>query len=346
MAARKEQIRELLRGARARIDPSEAGLGHVPRRRSPGLRREDVAVAAGISERWYSWLEQGRELNFSERVLDKVARCLRLSAAEKAYLQALLRRRTAPRALSASRVEGLRRTVRFLPVPALVMTLRWDIVAWNPLARRVFRDYGSIPAAERNLLRIVLTERRYREAPEVHDARARRLLAKFRVDFSQFAADSRFEELIADLKRTVPGFEQMWRDVEVREDLQGREVLQHPGLGELRFDYSSYVPEGADFLRVLMFVPSDARTAEAVSSLVDARQLIGSADEDGVRPPTRDPGGPGEAGPPFVVDAQAAEIGSSRAEAPRRIGSAGNGEAAPIGISIRKRAPAAAGSSQ
>ena len=278
MAARKEQIRELLRGARARIDPSEAGLGHTPRRRSPGLRREDVAAAAGISERWYSWLEQGRELNFSERVLDKVARCLRLSPAEKAYLLALLRRRAAPRAQSGPLVEALRRTVRFLPVPTLVITLRWDIVTWNALACRVFRDYGAIPAAQRNLLRIVLTDRQYREQPDVYEALARRLLAKFRVDFSQFAADARFEELILELKRAVPSFERMWRDVEVCEDLHGCKVMQHPELGKLRFDHSSYVPEGSDFLRVLMFVPSDARTAEVVSSLADSGFRIDSAD--------------------------------------------------------------------
>jgi transcriptional regulator with XRE-family HTH domain len=264
--ARKEQIRDLLRAARARIDPGTVGLRRSGKPRSPGLRREDVAVLAGVSVKWYTWLEQGREVNFSTDVVARVSAALNLSGAEQAYLTALLQQRTPSTAREDRLTEALWRTVQFVPVPALVMTRRWDILAWNDLTSRIYRDYAAVPRAQRNLLRIILTDENYQSDSVAFEAMARKLLREFRIDFAQFN-DPAFEQLIAELKCCVPQFERLWHDVEICNAMRGASVVQHDALGELAFDRVSYVPEGHAFLRMLMFTPRDLQTARIVASL-------------------------------------------------------------------------------
>ncbi len=269
MAERKEQIKEFLKGCRARLDPADVGLRGPCRRRSPGLRREDVAALAGVSVTWYTWLEQGRDINVSADVLERVCASLRLSRDEREYLFTLVHGRPAP-PLSApdQRLsETLWRTIQYLPVPAVVITLRWDILVWNCLATRVLRDYGEIPPHERNLLRIILTDEKYQRDSASFETLARRLLAKFRVDFSQYAGDPAFEDLIADLRARVTGFEDLWKRSEISNAIRGSGIIDHEQLGPLSFEYSSYVPEGSSFLRLVMFVPADAKTAAALSTL-------------------------------------------------------------------------------
>jgi transcriptional regulator with XRE-family HTH domain len=267
MDARRGQIRDLLRAARGRIAPGDLGLCAAGRRKVPGLRREDVAVLAQVSLKWYTWLEQGRDLNFSEDLLCRIARVLRLSSCERAYLLALTKRRSSPDIGSAGEVsDWLRRTVQFSPAPILAMTLRWDIVAWNELTTRVFRDYGAIPAPDRNLLRVFLTDERYQRDSPAYEQVARKLIAEFRVDFARCAGDPAFEALITELRREVPTFERLWNNVELWDSPRGT-VVQHEDLGELYFDRISYVPEHHPFTRILMFIPGEPNTARTIASL-------------------------------------------------------------------------------
>jgi transcriptional regulator with XRE-family HTH domain len=267
VSARKEQIRELLMSARGRIDPVAVGLRRAGRARSPGLRREEVAVLADVSVKWYTWLEQGRDMNFSDDVVGRVAAALKLSPTEKKYLGALIKKRAVkPVERDSDITEALSRTLRFVPVPALVMTRRWDIVAWNPLIARIYRDYSAVPRAERNLLRIILTDKQYQLDGAAYERIARKLLSEFRVDFAQFV-DAGFEELIAELKQIAPDFERLWKSVELCDSTRGTSVVQHSELGDLSFDRVSYVPESNNFLRVLMFTPLDAKTARVVATI-------------------------------------------------------------------------------
>jgi transcriptional regulator with XRE-family HTH domain len=265
--ARRGQIGALLRGARGRIDPAELGLSTAGRRKAPGLRREDVAVLAEVSVKWYTWLEQGRALNFSEDVLCRISRVLRLSACEQAYLLALTHRRqpAGPSDVPVA-TEWLRRTVQFFPSPALAMTLRWDILAWNDLTTRIFRDYGAVPAGERNLLRVFLTDRRYQRDSAAYEQVARRMIAEFRLDFARCAGDPAFDALIAELHGSAPGFERLWNTVDLGHSPRGT-VVEDEQLGELYFDRISYVPEHHPSTRVLMFVPGEPNTARIIASL-------------------------------------------------------------------------------
>jgi hypothetical protein len=268
MGARKGQIRDLLRAARARLDPAEFGLRASGRRKVPGLRREDVAVLAQVSLKWYTWLEQGRELNFSDELLCRVSRVLRLSQCEQAYLVALTRRSPSPDVTLAtsSTSEWLRRTVLFAPVPVLAMTLRWDIVGWNELTARVFRDYGAVPAPERNLLKIVMTDPRYRRNPDAHEQMVRNLLGEFRIDFGRCAGDPSFEQLIVELCEAAPDFPRFWSRVELWSSPRAI-VLQNDKLGDLYFDRVTYVPEHHPAIRVVMFIPGEPNTARVVAGV-------------------------------------------------------------------------------
>jgi hypothetical protein len=167
--------------------------------------------------------------------------------------------------------EWLRRTVQFSPAPVLAMTLRWDIVAWNELTTRVFRDYGAVPEAERNLLKIVMTDARYRRDPEGHEQMARNLLGEFRIDFGRCAGDPKFEQLIAELCDAAPEFSKLWSKV----DLWGSPralVVQSEKLGDLYFDRVAYVPEFQPAIRVVMFIPGEPNTARVIADLEQPMQ--------------------------------------------------------------------------
>ena len=269
----RRQLIDFLKGCRARLTPGAVGLPDTNRRRTPGLRREDVAALAGVSLTWYTWLEQGRNIQVSADVLERICVTLRMSADEREYLFALVQHRPAP--LGAARVEAVSPTVarmlEALNVPAMVMTARWDVIAWNRLTQRVFRDYGKLPLQQRNLLRILLVDdENYQQDPAAYEVMARRILAKFRVDYSQAPDDPAFEELIAELSSRCPIFRRLWSSPEV----VGRSeaVARHPGYGGMTFEHTSYVPEGSPTLRLVIYVPYDEATTAKMRTLVAEEQ--------------------------------------------------------------------------
>src|SRR5262245_15242289 len=150
------QRAEFLRSCRARINPSDLGLPVPQRKRTGGLRREDVAALSGVSVSWYTWLEQGRDMRVSDEVLERICHTFRLSEDERIYLFSLVQHRP-PRLHREARVEApaeIVRTIERVAVPAVVMNLRWDVLAWNKLNAIMFRDYSTTPVAERNLVEI------------------------------------------------------------------------------------------------------------------------------------------------------------------------------------------------
>lgn len=260
---------DFLKGCRARLSPQDVGLPDTNRRRTPGLRREDVAALAGVSVTWYTWLEQGRNIQVSADVLERICSTLRMSPDEREYLFALVQRRPAPpipaRADEVS--PTLLRMIDSLGVPALVMTTRWDVIAWNALTVPVFRDYGKMEPDKRNLLRILLVDdSAYRADPVTFEETARRVLSKFRVDYSQTPHDSKFEELIRELDAGCPIFQRLWNNPEVRG--RSEAVAFHPQLGGLMLEHSSYVPEGSPTLRVVIFVPYDEASRAKIGALL------------------------------------------------------------------------------
>jgi len=271
----RRQLIEFLKGCRGGLTPAQVGLPETNRRRTPGLRREDVAALAGVSVTWYTWLEQGRDIQVSADVLERISSTLRMSPDEREYLFALVQHRPAPP--SAVRKESvsptLLRMLNALALPAMILTRRWDVIAWNPLIA-IIRDYDALPPERRNLLRILLVEDEvYRKDPDLYEATARRLLAKFRVDYSQAHGDPAFEELIAELTASCPVFTRLWGLAEVVGTHDA--VVTHPRGHGVTFEHTSYVPEGSPNLRLIIFTPANPATAAKVCEAI--AQIEGSS---------------------------------------------------------------------
>jgi transcriptional regulator with XRE-family HTH domain len=275
----RQQLTEFLKGCRARISPSQMGLPDQGRRRTPGLRREDVAALAGVSVTWYTWLEQGRDIRVSADVLERICSTLNMSNDERDYLFALVQHRAPPHMTSAEEQVGpaLERMLMTLNVPALVKTARWDVIAWNPLVTHLFRDYGELAPENRNLLRLLLVDDcSYQNNSEDYYSTARRILSKFRVDYSQYSDDPAFESLIEGLNRDSEVFRTLWNSPEVMN--RSEAIAFHPQQGGMQFEHTSYVPEGSPTLRLVVFVPHDestARKVEAVAKKVASERKSG-----------------------------------------------------------------------
>jgi transcriptional regulator with XRE-family HTH domain len=264
------QLSDFLKSCRARRTPAAVGLIPAERRRSKGLRREDVAALAGLSATWYTWLEQGRDVHPSDQVLERLSGALGLSPAERDYLFMLAQHRPPPLA-PAPAVEirpPTRRMLDALNVPALVHTRRWDVVAWNPVWPKCFPDFGQRPAGDRNLLKILLTEADFHREPTEHDQIARRVLARARLDYSQSADDPAFDRLIEELSATCPDVQRYWRSAEITSSSEGVYKATYPQLGEIAFEHTSYTIEAAPQLRLLLFSPADEVSSRNLSALV------------------------------------------------------------------------------
>jgi len=267
--AHRRQLSEFLKNCRQRLTPDELGLPSGGRRRTPGLRREDVAALAGVSVTWYTWLEQGRDIQVSAKVLDQICLTLRLSSEEREYLYSLAQRRPAP-PLASDNVEvseTLFRLIDAVDFPALVMTERWDIVATNAVQDAVFVNYNERSPEQRNLVRVLVENVEVPQPPEQYEALLASVVPKFRVDFSQSANVESFQELVDDLLATNEAFRRHWEAPEYEFSRAGVDVASHPDLGAMRYEYSTYIPEGHPLLRVLFCVPLDAESAQKFRSV-------------------------------------------------------------------------------
>jgi transcriptional regulator with XRE-family HTH domain len=271
-AAHREQLSDFLKACRGRLTPAAVGLPTGSRRRTLGLRREDVAALAGVSSTWYTWLEQGRDVRVSDQVLENLSRTLRLSDEERDHLFSLAQHR--PAAIQplhqAELPPSVRHTLDALNLPALVMTLRWDVIYWNRPMTAAIRDYAAIAPEQRNLVKILLMDPERRAGAADYDAMARRILAKLRVDYGLANDDPAFDAMIEELNETCPAFRQYWRAPEITGRSEGVHVERLPQGDEITFAHSSYVVEGAPTLRTVIYAPYDLASAEKLSRIVGA----------------------------------------------------------------------------
>jgi len=265
-----------LKDRRAKLDP--AAFGFAPRRRrTPGLRREEVAQRANISPTWYTWLEQGRGGAPSAGVLDRIARALMLTDLEREHLFLLGLGR--PPEVRYRKDEGvtprLQRVLDALePSPALIRTAIWDVVAWNRAATVMLTDYGSLPPQQRNVLRLIFLDPRVRAAQYDWESVARFVVGAFRVDAARAGAAAEVEPLIDELCRLSPEFKEMWRDNDVRTHGEGVKQIRHPVLGPLAFEYSAFAVDGRPDLSMVVYNPATPTDAQKVSSLTGSARAL------------------------------------------------------------------------
>lgn len=232
-AHRRQLLGAFIRAHRARLTPARPG----GRRRTPGLRREELADAAGLGVTWITWLEQGRDVQASAAALGRLADALQLSAAERASLFDLADRKD-PRA-AADQTDGLAPALLALPAlvsaPAYLLDHAWTARAWNAAAAALFTGWLDDDTSDRNLLRYVFLRPAARDLIVGWEARARRLAAEFRADFHRRPADAVMQALVDGLRRDSDLFARCWEQQDVLHREGGARRFRHPVHGELGF---------------------------------------------------------------------------------------------------------------
>jgi len=269
--AHEKQLGNYLKDRRTKLDPAAFGFP-TDRRRTAGLRREEVARRANISPTWYTWLEQGRGGAPSADVLDRVARALMLTDVEREHLF-LLGLGRPPEARFHGHDGVTPRLQRVLdaldPSPALIRTAIWDVVAWNRAATAMLMDYGSLPREQRNILRFMFLDPRARAAQHDWKSVARFVLSAFRVDAARAGAAAEVETLVGELCRLSPEFEAMWGENEIRGGHgEAVKLIRHPVLGPVAFEYSAFSVDGRTDLSMVVYNPATAEDAERIRSLM------------------------------------------------------------------------------
>lgn len=243
------------------LSPSELGLPPGGRRRTPGLRREEVSQSAGISVTWYTWLEQGREINVSDQVLNAIARTLRLDEAERAHLFALSGHvlPVEPANTKAAVSSSLHELLRALnPYPSYLMNSRWDIVAWNDAYSCLFSHIETIDEHERNLLWFVFVHPAVRKLLADWEFEARRLLAQFRSENGIHLAEPSFTRLVDALMSTSQEFRNWWPRHDVAVFSPRRREFNHPAVGHLTLEHHKMIPSDHPELRLVMYTYSSS----------------------------------------------------------------------------------------
>ncbi|QRG65910.1 helix-turn-helix transcriptional regulator [Brevibacillus choshinensis] len=258
--SRLHELAQFLRTRRARISPDQVGLPGEGRRRTPGLRRSEVAALAGISIDWYTWLEQARNIQVSAQVLENIALALQLDAIERKHLFLLAIQQLPADQIPAETTisPSLQRFLDLqLTSPAYVADQRLNIVAWNKAANMIYGNYEQMSTRERNSIWRTFTSPYVRELlQENWENHARHRLAHFRSSYAAYTDDPWWHELIGDLNEVSPEFREWWPQHDVLNGPEGRKVNHHPTAGLLVFDQVSFRVTDSPHLTVTINLPS------------------------------------------------------------------------------------------
>ena len=266
---RRRELGAFLRSRRERLKPEQVGLRSMRRRRTPGLRREEVAQLAGVGVTWYTWLEQGREINPSAQVLDAIARTLQFDVHEHTHLFTLA-------GIATTSIENECQTLcptvqplidQLEPFPAMVVNARLDLLAYNRVYASFFDDLEAIPIEDRNVLWLVFTHPEMQAAIVDWDDVSARMVAEYRGVMAEHLDDPAWERLVARLQRASTEFAAIWE----RHDVQGVEGrtkrAMHPTAGLLRLVYTNLWVGQQVGVRIVAFTPADERTRERLETL-------------------------------------------------------------------------------
>jgi hypothetical protein len=268
-ASRRQELADFLRSRRERITPEQVGLPSGGRRRTPGLRREEVALLAGLGVTWYTWLEQGRDIRVSPQVLEAVARTLQLDRHERSHLFTLADLPLAPDPHECNVVTPALRMVlaQLDPFPACVVTARYDVLAYNRAYVAVSGDLDSLPVEERNNLWLAFASADRRALIVDWEEAARRIVGMYRNAMADHVGEPAWANLVHRLEQISPDFREMWHrhDVEAPENLVKR--LLHPQAGLLTFTYNSLWLAPRFGARLMTYTPHDSRTAQVLERI-------------------------------------------------------------------------------
>lgn len=264
-----------LRDRRKRLDPTSFGFA-VGRRRTPGLRREEVALRANISPTWYTWLEQGRGGAPSADVLNRIARGLMLTEAERQHLHVLAfghpaETRYRAEAAITTRLQAVLDAIPHSP--AMIISATWDIVAWNRAATLLLTDYAQLPERQRNVLRLVFAGSAVRAHEQDWRDLARALIGAFRADVARAGATDEVTQLVAELSQASAAFAALWQANEVGGHDEGVKRLHHPHLGPIELGFATFSVRSRPDLTMMVYTPATAEVATRVRNYIEAASI-------------------------------------------------------------------------
>ncbi|WP_343577823.1 helix-turn-helix transcriptional regulator [Pseudomonas sp.] len=257
----RAELAEFLRSRRERISPEEVGLPAGSRRRTPGLRREEVAALAGVGLSWYTWFEQGRDISVSATFLDNLSRVLKMDATERRHLFLLAHQRlpAEPGRTWCVVPQLIHRLMADIPTrPAYVLNLRWDVLAWNAAADRVF-GFSALPADRRNLLWMLFTSPAMRALFNPWEEQALQILSSFRRDFVRATQDPEIAALVKDLVKASPDFRDWWQQQDVHGPCQGIRDLRIEPIGPVVFEHTTLTIDEDRHLRLVYYAAKEGR---------------------------------------------------------------------------------------
>ncbi|MEU4964160.1 helix-turn-helix transcriptional regulator [Streptomyces smyrnaeus] len=272
-SVRREELAAFLRSRRERIRPEQVGLPRGPRRRTPGLRREEVAHLSTVGVTWYTWLEQARDIQVSAQVLDSLSRALMLDSSERAHLFALAATAD-PTPASETTVlpPGIRRLLTQLePFPACVQNARYDILAHNRTYGRLLGDLDAIAPEDRNCMWLAFTDPDWAAAMPDRQETIRLMTARFRSRMAEHLAEPAWKALLKRMEHSSPEFRELWERHEVARAVDRTKRFRNAHVGMLSFSYHGLWLGPAEGARLGTYVPSDAETQRGVERLL---QLI------------------------------------------------------------------------
>ncbi|MEU3271678.1 helix-turn-helix transcriptional regulator [Saccharomonospora sp. NPDC006951] len=257
MRRTRTELADFLRSRRERVSPQELGLTVSGRRRTPGLRREEVAALAGVGITWYTWLEQGRDIGVSAEFLDDLCKVLKLDAAERRHLYLLTQKRLPKEpARTACTVPQVAHDLlaRLPENPSYVLNLKWDALAWNKAADKLF-GFSDLPADQRNMLWMVFADERLRARLSPWEEQARQILTSFKRDFAHAPQDAEIIALTENLSRMDPTFKNWWKRQDIDGKCSGRRTFDVPGPGEVELTHITMTLESDKHLRFVYYTP-------------------------------------------------------------------------------------------
>ncbi len=267
--ADRQELSDFLKTRRERLRPQDVGLPMTPRRRTPGLRREEVAQLAAVGITWYTWFEQGRAVDVSAHFLERIAQALRLDGAERAHLFSLAQNRPPPSRPAPGFVvtPAHRRMLEAIQGPAYIATAPMDVLAWNAALSAVFGDIAHLADEDRNMLWLMFASAEHRAAIPDWETAARAMLARFRGEYGRSRDDPRFQSLIDRLQAASAEFREWWpaHDVTVKREKPKR--FAAPEVGEMALEQNILLLENAPGMRLVVYAPADDDTAAKVAQL-------------------------------------------------------------------------------
>jgi hypothetical protein len=267
--SRRAELAAFLRSRRARLSPAEMGLPPGTGRRTPGLRREEVALLSGVGLTWYTWLEQGRPINASTQILDAVARTLRLDDAERAHLYRLAEIPSVPATTGSTMDPEVQLILASLPLPACVLNSRFDVRAWNAAYAVLWARTLAAPPRERNVLwQSFMIPACCSPFADNREAELRQMVATFRAAYGRRVGDPDWTDLITRLSGASSQFRAMWAEQDVQAPTSRVKVYRHASAGNFGLAVTGFDLATNPDLRLTVYTPADEESRERVDWLL------------------------------------------------------------------------------